>query len=391
MSSRHKKQIIPILDMFRLIGALFVVLVHYEIVFGNFVIYGSFGTTSLSWFFILSGFIITYNYPSLTSMAEYKRFYAHRFIRIYPIYFLSVFVASSFVLIGYSTLNEQFLAMLGRPFEITYDLPEQKDVDFWWLAVLQHLTFSQLTTTIETLRFIFNGPLWSLVLEVYFYLTFPIFLYLLRPINTLWRILVAFITGYILQFALIQYFLPSAESHGIMNLNVPVYTNPAIRGIEFIFGMLLCKAFVLLPTATTNKKTSMVPLLTTIIFYLATNVIGERYVPYQYSVFFFSVPACTLLVFTMARYQWYPKEGAAFRFCLWAGGISYVLYCFHWPLMEMIRFFNVIPQTMPFPMHLVLLVAALLFLSHMIYKYVETPARKFLYRRLGSARSTVNH
>ena len=55
------KQIIPILDLFRLFAALLVVLVHYEIIFGEFVIYGSLGTTALSWFFVLSGFIITYD------------------------------------------------------------------------------------------------------------------------------------------------------------------------------------------------------------------------------------------------------------------------------------------------------------------------------------------
>ena len=390
MVSRNK-QIIPILDMFRLIGALFVVLVHYEIIFGNFVIYGSLGTTALSWFFILSGFIITYNYPVLISIADCKRFYVHRFIRIYPTYFLSVFAASTFVLIGYSVLNEQFFAEVSRPFEITYDLPEKKDTEFWVLAVLQHLTFNQFITSIETLRFIFNGPLWSLVLEVYFYLTFPIFLYLLRPVNTLRRIFVAFIAGYILQFFLIQHFLPNVESYNIMNLNVPVYTNPAIRGIEFIFGMLLCKVIFLLPTDVSNGKRHVAPLLLAIVFYLAINVIGERYVPYQYSVFFSAVPVCTLLVFTMARYKWYPKEGVAFKFCLWAGGVSYVLYCFHWPLMEMIRFFDLIPQSTPFSLHLAFLVTVLLIVSHIIYKYVETPMRRFLYSRLGSARSTVNH
>ena len=389
MSINHKK-VIPILDMFRLIGALFVVLVHYEIIFGHFVIYGSLGTTALSWFFILSGFIITYNYPNLKTVSDYKKFYAHRFIRIYPIYILSIFVAASFVVFGYNTLNEQFFAEVRRPFEISYDLPQQKDSAFWTIALLRHLTFTQSVTSIETLKMVFNGPLWSLVLEIYFYLIFPIFLYLLRPISTLRRILIAFVAGYILQFALIQYFLPSAESYNIMNLNVPVYTNPAIRGIEFIFGMLLYKAFALLPEITTNSKPGLIPLLLAIIFYLTINVIGERYVPYQYSVFFLAVPACTLLVFTMVRYNWYPS-GTLYKFCLWAGGISYVLYCFHWPLMEMIQFWDIVPQSIPFPIHLTLLIAVLLIASQIIYKYVETPIRKFLYARLSAARSTVNH
>ncbi|NKB33780.1 MAG: acyltransferase family protein [Pseudomonadales bacterium] len=388
--SSSNKQIIPVLDMFRLIAALFVVLVHYEIIFGRFVIYGSLGTTALSWFFVLSGFIIAYNYPSLDTAADYKKFYVHRFIRIYPVYFLAVLVSALFVAIGFNTLGDQFFTEVRRPFEISYDLPEQKDNAFWTLATLRHLTFTQSISSIETLKLVFNGPLWSLVLEIYFYLTFPIFLYLLRPINTMRRIIAAFIVGYILQFALIQYFLPDVERFDVMNLNVTVYTNPAIRGLEFVFGMLLYKAFVLLPEITTKEKPNLIPLLLTIVAYLAINVIGENYVPYEYSMFFLAVPVVTLLVFTMARSHWYP-QGAPYRFCLWAGGISYVLYCFHWPFMEMIQFWDLIPQTIPFPLHLPLLVLVLLAVSHVIYKWVETPMRKFLYRRLDPARASVSH
>ena len=29
------------------------------------------------------------------------------------------------------------------------------------------------------------------------------------------------------------------------------------------------------------------------------------------------------------------------------GGLSYILYCFHWPLMEMLQFFNVLPDSLP--------------------------------------------
>ena len=389
MSSTNK-QIIPVLDMFRLVAALFVVLVHYEIIFGHFVIYGSLGTTALSWFFVLSGFIIAYNYPSLEALQDYKKFYTHRFVRIYPVYFLSVLVSALFVAIGFTVLGDQFFTEVRRPFEISYDLPEQKDNAFWINSTLRHLTFTQSISSIETLKLVFNGPLWSLVLEIYFYLAFPIFLFLLKPIKTMRRIIVAFIVGYILQFALIQYFLPDVENYDVMNLNVPVYTNPAIRGLEFVFCILLYKAFVLLPPITTKEKLNLIPLLIMVVAYLAINVIGERYVPYQYSMFFLAVPVVAILVFTMARLHWYP-EGSSYKFCLWAGGISYVLYCFHWPLMEMIQLWNLVPQTIPFQWHLPLLIITLLVISHVIYKWVETPIRKFLYRRLDPVRSIVNH
>jgi peptidoglycan/LPS O-acetylase OafA/YrhL len=384
--SSSNKQILPILDMFRLVAALFVVLVHYEIIFGQFVIYGSLGTTALSWFFVLSGFIIAYNYPSLESAQDYRRFYVHRFVRIYPVYCLAVLVSALFVTLGYNLMGEGFFGEVRRPFEISYDLPEQKDNAFFLMAALRHLTFTQSVSSIETLNYLFNGPLWSLVLEVYFYLSFPILLILLKPINTMRRIVAAMIMGYLLQFVLIQYFLPDVESFNVMNLHVPVYTNPAIRGLEFVFGMLLYKAFALMPPITTREKLNINPLLVTLVAYLIMNYIGENYVPYQYSMFFIGVPIVTLLVFTMARSHWYPG-GLVYRFCVWCGGISYVLYCFHWPLMEMIQLWDVLPQTIPFPLHLPLLVALLLLITQLIYRFVETPIRRWLYKKLESPRA----
>ena len=384
------KQILPILDLFRLFAALLVVLVHYEIIFGQFVVYGSLGTTALSWFFILSGFIITYSYPDFDSFSDLKRFYVHRFIRIYPVYFLAVLVSAIFVSGGVTALGDQFFEQVRRPFEISYDLPQMKDAEFLAISALRHLTFTQSLSSVETLKLVFNGPLWSLVLEVYFYLAFPLLLILLKPMKSLSRIAIALIFGYVLQFLLIQYFLPDVESFNVMNLNVPIYTNPAIRGLEFVFGMLLYKAFALLPSITREEKHTSTPLLMAIFGYLVINAVGENFIPYQYSMFFSAVPVVALLVFILARTHWYPV-GIGNKLCLWAGGISYVLYCFHWPLMEMVRFWNIVPQSVAFPYHLIILILFLLLVSHLIYRWIETPIRRLLYRKFKTNRNSVNH
>lgn len=57
----------------------------------------------------------------------------------------------------------------------------------------------------------------------------------------------------------------------------------------------------------------------------------------------------------------------------------------------MMQFWDILPQSMPFPVHLLLLVFVLLVMSHLIYKWVETPMRKFLYRKLDKTRESVNH
>ena len=175
-----------------------------------------------------------------------------------------------------------------------------------------------------------------------------------------------------------------------MNLNVPIYSNPAIRGLEFVFGMLLYKAFVLLPPITKKEKLNWKPLTLAILSFIVINVIGEKFVPYQYSMFFSAVPVVALLVFILARTHWYPV-GIGNKLCLWAGGISYVLYCFHWPLMEMVRFWNIVPQSVAFPYHLIILILLLLLVSHLIYRWIETPIRRLLYRKFKTNRNSVNH
>ena len=377
------KQKIPILDGFRFLSSSLVVLAHYEIIFGQFLIYGAFATTAVSWFFVVSGFILSYTYPSLDSPADYRRFYLHRVIRIYPVYALAVLVSAIFVIWGYSVGGESFFAEVRRPFEISYDLPEQKENGFWFMASLRHLSFTQSISSIETLKLVFNGPLWSLVLEVYFYILFPLLLLLLKPINSLPRVIAAFLVGYALQFILIQNYLPQADQYNVMNLNVPVYTNPFIRGIEFVFGILLYKAFALSPAPDPGAKTKVGPLLLTLLAYLLVVIVGENYVPYQYSAFFITVPFITVMVYALLRMHWYPEE-KAIRFFTLLGGLSYVLYCFHWPLMEMIQYFNLLPNSLPYPIHALLLLTLLLLVSYGIYRFIETPIRRVLYRRIQS-------
>ncbi len=376
----HSKQIIPILDLFRLIAALLVALAHYEIVFGQYLIYGSMASTALSWFFVLSGFIIAYNYPSLSGRQAYRRYYLHRWIRIYPVYALAVIISGTFVTVGYLQMGEGFFGSIRRPFELSYDLPAEKDLGFWLMAIFRHLTFTQSISSIETLKLVFDGPLWSLVLEVVFYLFFPLFLMLLKPVNTLPRVVLALLAGYLLQYVLIVAFLPPAESYNVMNLQVPVYTNPLIRGIEFIFGMLIYRACALLPPPAAGNYRNWVLLALGMLAYVLVNHLGA-YVPYQFAMFYTAVPVVTFLVFILTRVYWQPAAKLV-RFCAWCGGMSYVLYCFHWPLMEIVQFTDIIPESLPVAVHVGLLLLLYLLFCHVVLRFVETPARKWLYRHL---------
>ena len=378
MGLSHKK--IPVLDAFRFFASVLVVLVHYEVIFGESVVYGTFATTAVSWFFIVSGFILSYTYPSLDSLQDYRRFYLHRIIRIYPVYFLAVVVSSLFVSLNYLAIGDEFFSEVNRPFELIHDLPEQKEAAFFTLATLRHLVFAQSVGSVETFKLVFNGPLWSIVLEIYFYLAFPLLLLMIKPLNTMTRIIVAFIMGYLLQLLLIQVNLPEAESYDVINLNVPVYTNPFIRGIEFIFGMLLYKVFTFWDLQKIVGRSNWTPTILTVLLYVIVVIYVHDNIPYQYSSFFLVVPFVTIMIYALLRLQWHPANHIV-RYCTILGGISYVLYSFHWPLMEIIRFYNLLPRMSFQFMQPVLVMLALLVVSYLIYRFVETPIRRVLYRK----------
>ena len=337
MSASHGK--IPILDAMRFVASLTVMLVHYELIMGHFVLYGTASTSALSWFFVLSGFILSYTYPTLQGSAPYKRYYLHRIIRIFPVYWLAVIVSSLFVSIAYLNFGEAFFAEVNRPFVLRYDLPEPLDVSFWTMLIL------------------------------------------LREINTKIRVAFAFVGFYLLQFLLIQINLPDAEQYSLLNLNIPVYTNPLIRGIEFILGMLVYKAFVLYPHRDNieDKQTRWIAVSIAVVGYVASVYLAHNYAPYQYSMYFATVPSVCFLVFALSRMNWHANAGAT-RVCVLLGGLSYILYCFHWPLMEMLQLFNVLPDSLPFPINLALAVAIVVGVSYFVYRVIETPIRKALYR-----------
>jgi len=102
--------------------------------------------------------------------------------------------------------------------------------------------------------------------------------------------------------------------------------------------------------------------------------------------FFVALPVVTYLGYALATRKGYPAKTAD-KLCAVFGGISYVLYCFHWPLMEMIQFFNLLPESLPFPLRLALLTVILLLFSWLLYRFIETPIRRFMYRRTESAGS----
>ncbi|MEO6815244.1 MAG: acyltransferase [Edaphobacter sp.] len=133
------------------------------------------GYIGVSFFFVLSGFILAYS-----RAGEYERgeghapkFWMARFARIYPVYLVSMIFA------GYVGR-----AQFHQKIHIVAFIADLLMVQSW---------------SVRTVNF-FNGPAWSLSCEAVFYLVFPFVFMKLRP-STLKKGILAFAGGWLLALA----------------------------------------------------------------------------------------------------------------------------------------------------------------------------------------------
>jgi peptidoglycan/LPS O-acetylase OafA/YrhL len=166
----------------------------------------------VSFFFVLSGFILAYVYPSLDSGREIRRFWLARFARIWPTYLAT--------------------------FLIVYDL-----LLFEWepLTGLTHLAMVQAWIPLSVFYVSYNGPAWSISTEVFFYLVFPL---LIRDWARTWQVkLGATIALLVALMALTNALhLPQHEDRSLnATVHGMIYINPLARLLEFVTGMVLAR------------------------------------------------------------------------------------------------------------------------------------------------------
>src|SRR5580658_9180527 len=109
------------------------------------------GYASVSFFILLSGFVLAYNYADKARAGELDkvRFWEARFTRLYPIYFLSLLLSWQVVPIEYSVHTHRM---------------------FWWGMVLTPLLLQGWVPQLATFL---NTPAWTMSAESFYYVLFP--------------------------------------------------------------------------------------------------------------------------------------------------------------------------------------------------------------------------
>ena len=169
----------------------------------------------VTFFFVLSGFILAYVYPSIDNRAEACSFFIARVARVWPAHFLTFLLA---------------IALLSWVPSSLYNWYGQ-------IAGVLNILLLQAWVPISEIYFSFNGVSWSVSVEIFFYLNF---IWLIRNFEKTWRIKLILSLACAVCMMLIWRITNSPE-HTTEPLRLSgnglIYISPFGRFFEFIIGM----------------------------------------------------------------------------------------------------------------------------------------------------------
>ncbi len=175
------------------------------------------GWSGVSFFFVLSGFILAYNYADRLTNTErpaLRGFYVSRIARIYPLYILTFLIAAVAVMGEWLRVGVAGAATAVSQVTLTQAfLPIRDPFDPSRLAALG-----------------FDGPAWSLSCEAFFYLSFPFVLLVLARRRT--PLLAAVAVGVWAWTVLLALNLQGSPLAGWA-----LYIFPPVRLAEFVVGV----------------------------------------------------------------------------------------------------------------------------------------------------------
>ena len=304
------------------------------------------GHLGVSFFFILSGFVLAYAYKEkiLSNKISYINFIKARIFRIYPLHFMTLLFA---IIIS-----------------IVY-------VDNWFTylqKIFSNLFLLQSFIPSEEYYFSFNGVAWSISNEMFFYVLFPIIIKFSNKVNLL-IVVLTLICPFILK---------------IDNEHWFYYINPLFRLSDFILGILLFSLHCKIKSkklSFINKNCTIfeiVALLIFVLFFYFHSAIPELF---RWSIYYWTPMLLIIFIFSFQTGK--ISKMLSYNFFVYLGKISFAFYMVH---QLVIKFLWMITNKINIPISGWILIAIAfilsLLISHFTYKYFEKPLNYFLRQKL---------
>lgn len=255
------------------------------------------GFVGVSFFFVLSGFIIAYNYERKFQQDKVSRreFWIARFARIYPLHIVTFFLL---LLTGGYLLamnGDTVLKILPAIFLLHPFIP---DMDYF---------------------FAFDSPSWSLGCEQLFYFLFPFLALRLSSTRKLFWLLVA--AGCLVTWGMSL--TPEEQIRAYW------YVNPFTRLPDFLVGMLLYKLYEKKAMNWNVRKATWFE-VGAVLMFIAFYYFGSAgLLPkvYRYSVYYWLPVSLVIYVFAVNRGMLSRFLGN--KYLIIGGDISYAIYLSH--------------------------------------------------------------
>jgi peptidoglycan/LPS O-acetylase OafA/YrhL len=314
----------------------------------------------VSFFFVLSGFILAYVYPNIKSPAEAGRFLLARFARIWPTHLVAFVVT---------------LLLVPQCLHITNAIA----------AAVTNLCMVQVWTLNETLAGSFNKVSWTISVELFFYVCFP---FLIKDFNSPFKTRWICLGAIALSFGLLCTipFFPNCSGYNFPEA-VFIGFNPLSRLLEFIFGIAICRAFTkktifseLKPVPGTILEVCSLALVAAAIclpkLWPVASTSGLTYVLRSWALDMGGAPAYGALIYLMANERGYISKFLTQKVFVWLGEISFSLYMFHLSIIFFLIKFQPSFSNQPDWVFPAVAFVICLCVSHINYKLIETPCRR---------------
>jgi peptidoglycan/LPS O-acetylase OafA/YrhL len=357
---------LPALTSLRFFAAFHVVIFHFQamqIFIGPawFQKLSSIGYVGVSFFFVLSGFILVYTYAGRPMIL--KNFWRARFARIYPAYAFSLLVTAPFFFYAVLTMNIPFFVWAKAH-----------------LKLASALVLSLLQAWVPPAALTWNAVAWSLSVEAFFYVLFP-FLLLVLVRRSQPQLLLIAAASWLTSLVLSGFYVVLNPDHlAVVNADVlgafwlnALKFNPLARLPEFLLGMAC--GFLFLRSRRESKLASV--LVFSGIAALVVVVFFSTVIPYPILHTALLAPAFAAIVYGFALR---PNWGSILenRWLVLCGDASYSLYLLHSMIVGMYFHSTTGQLRYQSPMGILVFVLIAVTISALVYRFIEEPARRKL-------------
>jgi len=314
----------------------------------------SLGYLSVGFFFLLSGYILSVVYMREGQPVAKRSFYAARFARVYPLFFVTLVAGTPFLFFAraekyglYSAITKTAVSFLGHVVMLQA-----------WILPLRGI----------------DNPNWSLSVETLFYVLFPFLGVWIWRLKSRSHVLIAAIGVY----AASQFLVNAVYGHVSTNV---AELNPLLHLGTFTMGVLLGRWQALYRkehgSSPANSYTSGAALLLAIVIFMGV-VAWQPRPPLAILLDGLLAPMFALVIWALSNSRSVFSRWLSVPWLIVLGEASYGLYLIHYVLYQLFEMIGGTKVPALLPLYLLTAIG----LSILSLYYVETPARKWLLKRL---------